>query len=287
MTEELETSKEELQSVNEELKTVNRELEEKVEELREANSDLRNLMASTQIGTLFLDREHRIQRYTPRVESLFNLQANDQGRPIGDLSHHLDYDSLEADVESVLDDLQPIEREIRTDEGKWFLVRLHPYRTHDDRIDGVVLAFIDITDRREAEAALRRSEEFHRHAVEAGRVGTWDVNLETGEAYISSMMSTLMGYAPDEFGAPDGRWQQVVPQEAWQETVHPEDRSALLRAINVARTEEEPLEIEYRVQSGDESHRWLYSTGDVVYEDGAPPHLHGASIDVTEPANTQ
>jgi len=235
MTEELETSKEELQSVNEELKTVNQELEEKVEQLRQANSDLKNVMASTQIGTLFLDRELRIQRYTPRVEELFNIRPEDEDRPIGDLTHHLDYDSLVADAEQVLDDLQPLEREVPTDEGEWFLVRHHPYRTHDDRIDGVVSAFIDITDRRTAEEALRRSEEFHRLAVEAGQVGTWDIDLESGEAYVSSRMAALMGYTDDAFSDTGGRWQQVVPEEAWQETVHPNDRAALLRAVAAAR----------------------------------------------------
>jgi two-component system CheB/CheR fusion protein len=159
MTEELETSKEELQSVNEELKTVNRELEEKVEALEKANSDLKNLMAATDIGTLFLDRDLHIQRYTPRVESLFNIQSSDTGRPIGDFTHTLDYDRLTADARSVLEDLSPVEREVSTDDGEWFLVRHHPYRTAEDRIDGVVITFVDITRRKEAEQELREANE--------------------------------------------------------------------------------------------------------------------------------
>jgi len=157
MTEELETSKEELQSVNEELKTVNRELEEKVEALEKTNSDLKNLMAATDIGTLFLDRELRIQRYTPRIETLFNVRATDTGRPIGDLTHQLEYAELKADAQSVLNDLTPVEREVPTSEGEWFLVRHHPYRTVDDRIDGVVITFVDITRRRMAEEDLREA----------------------------------------------------------------------------------------------------------------------------------
>ena len=157
MTEELETSKEELQSVNEELKTVNRELEEKVEELREVNSDLKNLMAATDIGTLFLDRELRIQRYTPRIEELFNIRSADVDRPIWELTHHLDYDKLESDAHDVLDTLEPVEREVESKEGEWFLVRYHPYRTVDDRVEGVVLTFVDITRRVEAEQELRDS----------------------------------------------------------------------------------------------------------------------------------
>jgi two-component system CheB/CheR fusion protein len=282
MTEELETSKEELQSVNEELKTVNQELEEKVEQLRKANSDLKNVMASTQIGTLFLDRELRIQRYTPRVEKLFNIRPEDEDRPIGEITHHLDYDRLEADVEDVLDNLQPIEREVRTDEGEWFLVRIHPYRTHDDRIDGVVTAFIEITDRRVAEQALRRSEEFHRLAVEAGQVGTWDLDLDSGESYISSMMAEFLDYDPDQFPTPEGHWQQVVPREAWLDTVHPEDRAAVTDALEAARETGEPFELQFRVRPDENTVRWLYAKGAVEEDDGTP-HLHGATVDVTEP----
>lgn len=155
MTEELETSKEELRSVNEELKTVNRELEEKVAELQEVNSDLKNLMAATDIGTLFLDRDLLIQRYTPRIESLFNIQPNDTGRPIADFTHKLDYERLEEDARSVIEELQPVEREVKNSEDEWFLVRHHPYRNVEDEINGVVITFVDITRRKEAEQELR------------------------------------------------------------------------------------------------------------------------------------
>ena len=155
MTEELETSKEELQSVNEELKTVNRELEDKVEALRQSNSDLKNLMAATDIGTLFLDHDLTIQRYTPRIEDLFNIHASDTGRPIGDFTHQLDYNRLEEDAQQVLDDLTPVEQEAWSDAGECFLVRHHPYRTVEDKIDGVVVTFVDITRRKEAEEDLR------------------------------------------------------------------------------------------------------------------------------------
>ena len=155
MTEELETSKEELQSVNEELKTVNQELENKVEALRQANSDLKNLMAATDIGTLFLDRDLNIQRYMPRIEDLFNIHSSDEGRAIGDFTHRLDYDRLEADAQQVLDDLTPVEREAWSEAGECFLVRHHPYRTVEDKIDGVVVTFVDITRRKKVEEELR------------------------------------------------------------------------------------------------------------------------------------
>ena len=169
MTEELETSKEELQSVNEELKTVNRELEEKVDALQEANSDLKNLMASTNIGTLFLDEDLCIRRYTPRVEEFLSVRDSDLERPVGELTHQLDYDDLETDARAVLDTQSPVEREVRSEEGEWFLVRHRPYRPVDrpvephenaaDSTEGVVISFIGITRRVEAEQDLRASNE--------------------------------------------------------------------------------------------------------------------------------
>ena len=149
-TEELETGKEELQSINEELTTVNHELKSSVELLGRANSDLQNLMASTEIGTIFLDRQLHIKRFTPRVQELFNMISTDIGRPLTDITHKLNYATLTEDAERVLHDLQPNEREVSSN-GSWFLGRMLPYRTVDDRIDGVVLTFIEITARKHAE----------------------------------------------------------------------------------------------------------------------------------------
>ncbi|MES3002686.1 MAG: CheR family methyltransferase [Pseudomonadota bacterium] len=150
-TEELETSREELQSINEELTTVNHELKDKVDELGHANSDMQNLMDATSIATVFLDRELRITRYTPSAVTLFNLIASDIGRPLADLATRLDYPQLSADASRVLERLVPIEREVGLPGGQWFLSRLLPYRTLDDHIAGVVVSFIDITERKQAE----------------------------------------------------------------------------------------------------------------------------------------
>lgn len=149
--EELETSKEELQSINEELQTVNQQSRHKVDELVQLSSDLQNLLVATDIATLFLDRNLRILRFTPKLGELFNVRVMDQGRPISDLTHRLSYSDLRSDAEKVLNRLRLVERELKDDAGKWYLARMHPYRTTDDRIDGVVVTFMDITDRKEAE----------------------------------------------------------------------------------------------------------------------------------------
>ena len=130
-TEELETGREELQSINEELTTVNQEMKGKVDELAHANSDLQNLMASTSIATLFLDRELQITRFTPSAAGIFNLIPGDVGRPLAHLKHRLDYPELMSDAEQVLRTLMPIEREVR-DDGHWYFAhcsRIGPWTT--------------------------------------------------------------------------------------------------------------------------------------------------------------
>ena len=158
-SEELETSKEELQSVNEELTTVNHELKSNVEELSRTNADLNNLMASSDIGTIFLDRQLRIHRFTPAAQKIFNLIPADMGRPISDITSSLKYEGFMADAEQVLRDLHTIEREVQVADGTWFMTRIAPYRTGEDRIAGVVATFVDISRRKKVEEELRASRE--------------------------------------------------------------------------------------------------------------------------------
>ena len=157
--EELETSKEELQSLNEELQTVNAELKSKLSTISSAHNDLQNLTDSSEIGTLFLDTGLRIRMFTPPVTDLFNITDGDVGRPITNFTHHLNYEEVEQDVRVVLRDLAPIEKEICSASDRWFMVRVRPYRTLDNRVDGVVVTFDDITERRQIARSLRENEE--------------------------------------------------------------------------------------------------------------------------------
>jgi two-component system, chemotaxis family, CheB/CheR fusion protein len=153
-TEELEASREELQVINEELTTVNQQLEVKVGELGRANSDLHNLMAATEIATIFLDRDLHIMRFTPSAVDLFSLISGDIGRPLAHLRHRLAYPDLLKDAAHVFDQLTPIEREVAESAGRFFLARLLPYRTTEDRVAGVVLTFVDVTELHLAKEAV-------------------------------------------------------------------------------------------------------------------------------------
>ena len=142
--EELTTSKEEMQSINEELQTVNAELQSKVDELNAASNDMKNLLNSTEIATVFLDNQLRVRRFTERANKLFNFIPGDVGRPVTDLSSDLLYTTLMADCREVLEKLVTMEKPVCTNGGIWFSMRIIPYRTMDDRINGVVLTFMDM-----------------------------------------------------------------------------------------------------------------------------------------------
>jgi two-component system CheB/CheR fusion protein len=200
-SEELETSKEELQSINEELQTVNSELKLKLEAISRAHSDLQNLMAATDFGTLFLDSALRIKRFTDRVTDLFSVTPQDEGRPITDFAHQLEYEDLVKDARAVLADLAPIRREMRSRSGHWYDVRLRPYRTVDDRIDGVVINFVDVTDYREVEEALRRSErqlQQQKYLVELSRAPIFVWELDGGIVDWNRGSEELYGFSREE-----------------------------------------------------------------------------------------
>ena len=153
--EELTTSKEEMQSMNEEMQTVNAELQCKVDELSQASNDMKNLLDSTDIATLFLDRELNVRRFTPQATKIIKLIPADVGRPITDLASDLRYPALADDAREVLRTLVSAEKPIGAHEDRWFTVRIMPYRTMDDRIDGVVITFSNITVSKTLEAKLR------------------------------------------------------------------------------------------------------------------------------------
>jgi two-component system CheB/CheR fusion protein len=211
--EELETSKEELQSINEELQTVNQQNRQKVDELAQLSSDLQNLLTSTDIATLFLDRNLRILRFTPKLGELFNIRVTDRGRPISDLTHRLGYAMLRNDAEAVLNRLAPIEREVQDEAGRWFLTRVLPYRSTDDRIEGIVITFMDIDSRKRAVEALRASEERLGRMLSVAVVGVLIFDSEGRMVDCNEAYLKMSGFTKEEIASKKLTWRMLTPPE--------------------------------------------------------------------------
>lgn len=274
--EELETSKEELQSLNEELTTVNHELKGKVDEVGRVNSDLQNLMHSTDIGTIFMDRSFRIKRYTARVEELFNIIDSDIGRPFEHLTHKLDYDGLAQDAAEVLQTLRVVEKEVRcTANQNCYLARIVPYRTMDDRIDGVVLSFLNVTDLKRTTDALFRSEKLLRMAQSAAKAGVWHLQLKDRSAWWSEECYKLHGFEPAAV---------EMTMDNWIRKMHYTDgdlvEAAMMKAIEGKSEYKYELKVECKTSQGT---RWLLGVGRATYaDDGDALQFAGITLDITE-----
>jgi two-component system CheB/CheR fusion protein len=183
--EELTTSKEEMQSLNEELQTVNAELQSKVDDFSRVNNDMKNLLNSTDIATLFLDKELKIRRYTIQATKIFKLIKSDIGRPFTDLVSDLIYPGLAVDAQEVLQTLVFIQKQIATIDNRWLSVRIMPYRTFDDRIDGLVITFINITELKQAEVKLQETLQMNRLIIQTSD----DIIIKLSTDYMITMFN--------------------------------------------------------------------------------------------------
>ena len=279
VTEELETGREELQSINEELTTVNQELHRKVAELAQTNADLQNLMASTNIATVFLDRDLRVQRYTPSAVHLFNLIPADAGRPLSDLSHRLDYPDLPADARRVLTQLSGSEREIHGPGETWLLARLQPYRATEERVAGVVLTFVDITERKRVEDDLRASEERFRTTTDSVPQIVWRGNTQGHIEFFNHRWVTYTGVA--ELPA--------TLAELAAKFVHPDDAPALVKAFRLARHRAGPLRLEHRLRAAGGEYHWflLQAEPQLDARTGRVVRWFGTCTDISERKGTE
>jgi two-component system CheB/CheR fusion protein len=252
--EEMVTSKEELQSLNEELTTLNAELQAKNDELTEVNSDMRNLLNSTQVPTVFLDNNLKIRRFTPYATKIFNLMPIDVGRPITDISSKLHYTGIAQDIADVLQTLVTREAQVQADDGSWYQMKILPYRTVDNIIDGVVIAFSDITALKELEETLRVHEEetLIRQVIDnwPGAIFIYDL-AERRNVFVSLTASSMLGYPKDML--------ENANDEFWRALYHPDDASRLVdrdRWLASAK-EGDILQREYRIKRSDGQWRWF------------------------------
>ncbi len=272
--EELETSKEELQSVNEELLTVNQELKSSVEELSRANTDLSNLMAATDIGTIFLDRTLRIQRFTPSAQRIFNLLPSDLGRPLADITHKLQYEGLIEEASHVLQDLGTVEREVPMGEKSWFLTRLAPYRTSEDRIMGVVVTFVDISRRKQAEEEVQGTLSLIQLATDAARAGWGSWEVGTGKATWDARARQIIGFESDE---------KASRAEGWRERIVAEDRAKVEQEMTKSAEEKRDFSLEFRILRDRGDVRTVRITGRFQYDvEGQVQRGTGLVVDYTE-----
>ena len=196
--EELTTSKEEMQSLNEELQTVNQELQSKVSDLSQVNNDMKNLLNSTEIATLFLDNELNIRRFTTSTSAIIKLIGSDIGRPITDIVTDLNYSKLADDAREVLHSLVFSEKQVSATDGRWFTVRIMPYRTQENRIDGVVITFFDISAAKKIEQSYQDSDASFRFLFEAISGGVMIQNSEGRITMANREAQRILGFPISE-----------------------------------------------------------------------------------------
>ena len=250
--EELETAKEELQSVNEELTTVNEQLQQRNVELARSADDLSNLLASANVPMLLLGVDLRIRRFTPAAGKTLGLLPGDIGRPVGQLKMPVEVSDLEEVAAGVVESVRPVEREVRDRDGGWHILRVYPYRTADNRIDGAVVVLVDITLQKRDEEAIRASAERYRRMIDVAAIGVliFDESgtlVEANDAFLN-----MSGYSQEEVASGELTWRKMTPPEYVAES-----EAQMRKFADTGRIG--PYEKEYICKDGSRS--WLLFVG--------------------------
>jgi len=284
------TLNEELYSINEELRSASTELEanrdtleagnaaltEMVNRVTKSNNDLENFVGATELALIFVDANLRISRYTSPATTVFKLLPKDVGRPLLDIAHKLEYRSLGPDLEAALQQ-HKVDREVRSNSGKWYSLRIVPYLSPDNQATGAVITLIDISMRKEAEENLRTGEQRWRMALEAAGDGIWDWNVVSNKSLLSPAWRRILGYDSDELSS-------GTPGE-WEALIHPEDQPGVLENIRAcAKGEPGWFSHEYRIRCKDGHWKWVLSRGAVVERDhrGQATRVIGTLSDISQ-----
>jgi two-component system CheB/CheR fusion protein len=262
--EELETAKEELQSINEEHATLNSELSSKLDELHRMQSDMNNLMAATNMATVFLDKEGKIMRFTPAIRRVLSLQESDVGRPVGEIALHLEGVDLEQTRARVLETLEPRQREVQTEEGAWLQMRAQPYRSTEDVIEGVVVTFEDVTELKHRELEARRARNLAQAIVRSIRdpLAVLDPELQ-----VESVNQAFADLFDESEGNLEGRSLLELEESRWES---PKLRR-LLEEVIPEKTAVEDYPVTLPEEEGER--RFLLNARMVRGEEGGPENI--------------
>ncbi len=276
INEELETSKEEIQSSNEELATVNDELQTRNSDVTQSNNDLNNLLSSVQLAIVMLGLDLRIRRFTSAAEQLLNLIPSDLGRLITDIRLNVEIADLGALVADVFATAHPVEREAQDKNGCWYSVRLRPYRTMEDRIEGVVVVLVDVDTLKRAESSVRESEARFRLMADNAPVLIW-VDDERGLAFVNQSFLAFLGKTETDVIGAD-----------WSTFVHPDEQVACRAQYRAARVAGTRFERQCRFLRADGEYRWMKCVSvPRDTRDDRDPGFVGSMVDVTDIKNAE
>ena len=278
--EELQSTNEELQSMNEELHTVNSEHQQKISELADVNADMDNLLQSTDIGTIFLDGEMRIRKFTPLIQEAFNLRSVDVGRPLAHFTnefHSSDSARLLALAGSVLETGDPVDVEISTPSERTELVKLAPFRSRTGQIDGVVMSFVDITELKQVQADYARQNATFEQVLEGAMAGHWEHRPGSTTMHLSPSFKAMLGYEPD---------QMDDTIEAFLRSFHPDEVDQARRFIEELNSIAvgEAVESEFRFTHKNGSTVWAWTRGKVAADEteaGDSKIVIGCFVDIS------
>jgi two-component system CheB/CheR fusion protein len=276
INEELETSKEEIQSANEELATVNDELQNRNAELSQTNNDLTNLLASVNMAIVMLGPDLRIRRFTQPAERMLNLIHADVGRPLSDIKLNIEVPDLEALIVDVIENVTVREREVKDRNDRWYSLRIRPYRTFENKIDGAVLLLVDIDNLKRAENSLRESEKRFEVLADTAPVLIWVTDLE-GCRFVNRAFESFVGEKEDE-----------IRRLGIAAFVHPEDRQQFLDGYSGATREKRQFEVRMRFHRADGTYRWMKTIALPRFtEDQALIGFVGCTFDITDMAEAE
>ncbi len=273
--EELQSTNEELQSVNEELFTVNSEYQLKIDELTKATNDLSNLLKNAEVGALYLDSNLCIRKITPIMSKVTNILESDIGRPISHLSVMKSYSQMISDIETVMDKLQLIEREITDIEGNYWLVRIHPYRTEHNSIDGIIITIIDINILKKTMDINNELSKQLRDSLSSSKIAWWEWDLQTKKVKYSDVKGKLLGYAEEDF--PDNI-------DSILKLIHEDDYERVTKHItDYAAGKSKEINVFYKIKHKDGTYKKHHNRANIVeYIDKKPQKIIGTIVDVTD-----